>query len=423
MGNRSARFISTLIASIVAGAPLAAVSQNAPDAASAANAASDCLASPKGSAPQGQHWYYRVERGTKRQCWYLRAEGKDGAKTEQTAQAARETPAAGSAAPQPRSVQDARAEYLAPQSAAAPAPPNAPTQAAPTAPAQQSASPAIDDNARQPAVAARWPDVAMAAAAPAQQPATVTSEKPPGAQPAASPAPVALAAAVADKPAGSLQTLLLVVGAALALAGLIASVIYRFAGSRTRLKAADRHSVNWDHRDPQHHDDSRAPWIDMARAAAARAPQPRPVDFDALRPQSAQRARAAFDNAVSAIAARASAGQVEAAKVETVRIKEIETAKIQAADVEAADPDEVGIEAFDGEFEIEASAPKLAAVDDHDVDAPDEAPEADEVDVDVITAMLERLVQQGPRLAQPAISQVDFASPAQSLQDRPGVRA
>ncbi|MBR0776140.1 hypothetical protein JQ625_14980 [Bradyrhizobium diazoefficiens] len=418
MGNRSARFISTLIASVIAGAPFAAVSQDAPGSASAANAGSDCLASPKGSAPQGQHWYYRVERGTKRQCWYLRAEAKDGAKTEQTAQAAPETPAA--AAPQPRSVQDARAEYLGPPSPAAPAP--SPAQAAAAVPAPQTASPAADDNARQPAVASRWPDVAMAAAAPAQQPAPATSETRPSAQATASPAPVALTAAVADKPAGSLQMLLLVVGAALALAGLIASVIYRFAGTRMRLQAADRRSVNWDSREPQHHDDSRAPWIDMARAAASRAPQPAPIDFDALRPQSAQRARAAFDNAVGAIAARASAGHIAAAKVETKPIEDIETAEIAATDVEAAEPDEAGIDTFYGEFEIETSAPEVAANDGHD-DAGVEIAEADEVDVDVITAMLERLAQQGPQLTQPAISRADFATPAQSPQDRLGVRA
>ena len=86
MGNRTAKFISALIGSIIAGAPLAAVSQNAPSAPSAAsteNTAADCLASPKGAAPQGQHWFYRVERATKRQCWYLRAEG---AKATQSAQ-------------------------------------------------------------------------------------------------------------------------------------------------------------------------------------------------------------------------------------------------------------------------------------------------------------------------------------------------
>jgi hypothetical protein len=39
------------------------------------HAASDCLAKPNALAPQGAHWYYRVDRATQRQCWYLAAEG------------------------------------------------------------------------------------------------------------------------------------------------------------------------------------------------------------------------------------------------------------------------------------------------------------------------------------------------------------
>src|SRR5438309_7101554 len=37
----------------------------------AANAAETCLAAPKGAAPQGSHWYYRMERGSQRKCWRL----------------------------------------------------------------------------------------------------------------------------------------------------------------------------------------------------------------------------------------------------------------------------------------------------------------------------------------------------------------
>lgn len=36
---------------------------------------SACLSSPKGTAPAGERWFYRVERGTKRHCWYTRAGG------------------------------------------------------------------------------------------------------------------------------------------------------------------------------------------------------------------------------------------------------------------------------------------------------------------------------------------------------------
>jgi hypothetical protein len=36
-----------------------------------AHAAETCLAAPKGAAPQGSHWYYRLERGSQRKCWRL----------------------------------------------------------------------------------------------------------------------------------------------------------------------------------------------------------------------------------------------------------------------------------------------------------------------------------------------------------------
>jgi len=35
--------------------------------------ANECLAAPNASSPQGQHWYYRIERPNHRKCWYLRA--------------------------------------------------------------------------------------------------------------------------------------------------------------------------------------------------------------------------------------------------------------------------------------------------------------------------------------------------------------
>jgi hypothetical protein len=34
-------------------------------------AADDCLAGPNTAAPQGSHWYYRLDRLAHRQCWYL----------------------------------------------------------------------------------------------------------------------------------------------------------------------------------------------------------------------------------------------------------------------------------------------------------------------------------------------------------------
>lgn len=418
MGNRTAKFISALIGSVIAGAPLAAVSQNAPSApsaASTANAASDCLASPKGVAPQGQHWFYRLERATKRQCWYLRAEGaKEGAKAAPSVQATADASNAAPAAPQ--SVQNARAEYVASQASAAPSAP-APAAAAP----QQAAGTSADANAAQPAVATPWPDPAAATASPAPQPSPATPSAPattpaqPSATPAASSAPVTLATADAptDKPTGSLQMLLLVIGGALALAGVLASVIYRFAGGRrVRVQTAERR-VKWDYR--QDDDDSRAPWH-TEPVPAPRAERPLPVDFDAMRPQAPQ--IAAFSDAIGRIAAQG-----------------------RPAELASEEPDETEIDYFDGEFEIEGPAPQLTAGSHDDEEVVDHAAHAHQeharhadahedhgrdenaVNIDIITAMLERLATEGPRLSQPAISQADFAGPARTLQGRPGVRA
>ncbi|WP_245453887.1 hypothetical protein [Bradyrhizobium sp. AC87j1] len=382
MGNRTAKFVSALVGSIIAGAPLAAVSQNAPAPSSTANAAADCLASPKGAAPQGQHWYYRLDRTTKRQCWYLRAAG---GKSSQTAQATTDAPEADSAAPQ--AMQNARAEYTAPQTSAAPGMPNmsAPAPAATNAPplAQQPPSGAPATNAQQPAVTARWPEASPASVAPAPPPAPVAATAPAGAKPAKPPAPMALAGAdgTADKPAGSVQMLLLVIGGALALAGILASVIYRFAGGRLRIQAADRRG-HWDDWAPQDHDVSRAPWLGAEPAVTPRAQQG-PVDFDEVRPpQSAQ--IAAFTKEIGRIAAQSA----------SIRNK---AAELDKADI------------FNGKFEIEASAPRLAVKDigdekavDHHNYAQVDAQAGDAVDVDVITAMLERLAKQGPRLPQPS---------------------
>ena len=36
--------------------------------------AAPCITKPNAPAPQGEHWYYRTDRATGRQCWYLGAE-------------------------------------------------------------------------------------------------------------------------------------------------------------------------------------------------------------------------------------------------------------------------------------------------------------------------------------------------------------
>src|SRR5689334_19899816 len=74
MSNVKARLASALLFSVVASAGLIAGN-------SAARAADSCVTEPKSESPQGKHWYYRLERGTGRHCWYLRGEDEASART------------------------------------------------------------------------------------------------------------------------------------------------------------------------------------------------------------------------------------------------------------------------------------------------------------------------------------------------------
>src|SRR6266496_3721884 len=49
-----------------------------------APAAETCLTAPKGAAPQGSHWYYRLEQGSQRKCWRLVRKDKGQSATAQT---------------------------------------------------------------------------------------------------------------------------------------------------------------------------------------------------------------------------------------------------------------------------------------------------------------------------------------------------
>lgn len=66
MPKPAATFVTVVFASLLAGVPVVAISF------SAARAADDCLAAPTDPTPQGSHWYYRTDRATQRDCWYLR---------------------------------------------------------------------------------------------------------------------------------------------------------------------------------------------------------------------------------------------------------------------------------------------------------------------------------------------------------------
>src|SRR5690242_7366548 len=74
-------------------------------------AADNCVTVPTDQTPQGQHWYYHIERGTGRHCWYLRAGDDKSARTETPATAPPDPSAPRRAeAPPSRSIADAHAE-------------------------------------------------------------------------------------------------------------------------------------------------------------------------------------------------------------------------------------------------------------------------------------------------------------------------
>jgi hypothetical protein len=282
MAYRTAKIASSIVAGVLAGAPLVMPRD-------VANAA-ECLTEPGKDGTRGQHWYYRIENGTKRHCWYLR--GDDG-KAVRTAPA--DDSVASDAATQtnenpPHSVQDAHAEYSLPQTGGnipvAPAPGAAPLAVSPV-PAQPPA------DAQGSAVAARWPSAestiapaaptstapapalptpvvaapaaaaqagpAMAAAAPtttAQPTSSIVADATDSASttdaatdaPAATstPAPAATPA-VPAKPSVSLQMLFAVIGGALGLAGLTASIVYRLGRRKERrLATSERRAVLWE---------------------------------------------------------------------------------------------------------------------------------------------------------------------------------
>ena len=242
MPGRTAKFVSVVVASVLAGIPLATISHGATPAAE------DCLSGPKDPAPNGSHWYYRIDHATKRHCWYLKGEklSQNAAPNSSTAETTTQ-----------RSIADAHAELPAQAAIEAPkrgnglAPAADATIATPAAETQRSA------------VASRWPEQSGTSSS-TVSPSTAANSgvaAPPDsdATPPAAPAVVALAAADSspEKQSGSIQTLLLVILGALALAGLIGSAVFRFGNLRwigRRTIQVDRQAIwetaNIDRRSP-----------------------------------------------------------------------------------------------------------------------------------------------------------------------------
>ena len=271
MSDRAAKFVSAVFASALAGASLAGVANDA------ARAADDCLIAPKGETPDGSHWYYRIERGTQRHCWYLRAEGEKLSQTAPPNSSATAEPAASMApSPMQRSVADARAELPARTSIQPPNRGDSPFPAMPANPAM-SQDKAVGADAPPSVVATRWPDSSAVSSAVSPPPAaeqlaanarpgpqsdSSQSASPPSASSqadssqsgstapptAAAAAPLAAADSSQGMPA-SLPVLLAVMTGALALAGITASLVLKFGGARRTARLRVRRDRIWESTD------------------------------------------------------------------------------------------------------------------------------------------------------------------------------
>ena len=256
MSDRAAKFATAIFASILAGTTVTPIF--IPILRITADAAEGCQTEPGSQTPQGKHWRYRIEHPGNRQCWYLRDVGGKPVEaglpqpSEQATEPKAETP------PPQRSLSDAHAELPWPQTrveqnttTSVPQPP----QAMPTNAPNEQRPNVLESTTRGSLIGTRWPDPSSASSTLGPQPATSDTvadaqadQQPTTPAQAAPPAVLVGADASPAKPVASLQTLLMVVAGALALAGLIASAIFRFGSARRTAPnaARGRRRVVWE---------------------------------------------------------------------------------------------------------------------------------------------------------------------------------
>jgi len=257
MSNRTAKFVSAIFVSLLAGAPLTTVSQGA------VPADDDCLSGPKGQTPSGGHWYYRIDRATKRHCWYV------GDEKEKLSRVAPKNSAPSAEAVSPRketatqrSIADAHAELPLPQTrleqetSVTLGQPNPATAVNVASVENNQRADTQDVNTRLSVIASRWPEQSGVSSSTGPEPTTGNSDATVQSNSEAAPSPavaeVTLAAADAssesEKQPGSIQMLLIIIAGALTFAGLIGSAIFRFGSMRQagrRQVRSDRRAI-WD---------------------------------------------------------------------------------------------------------------------------------------------------------------------------------
>jgi hypothetical protein len=252
MTNLAVKFLSAVSAGIVASAPVAMIPL------STVGAAEECLSTPKDETPPGKHWYYRIERGTKRHCWYLREEGEASSQTATSTPARRAAPevAPDGETKLARSAADAHAEIS----------PTTPATSVDPRGAEQKLSNNVSPETAQSLVASRWPEPSVFSSATERpiSPSFVVGSATPdpnldaGADTDLTPkvppvAPTNVETSAMRTPA-SLQMLLLGTFGAIAVLSLTGSAIYLMARMRRRpQRYTSLNPPEWPTEEPTNH--------------------------------------------------------------------------------------------------------------------------------------------------------------------------
>ncbi|MEA2877054.1 MAG: hypothetical protein QOF14_2250 [Hyphomicrobiales bacterium] len=133
---------------------------------SSGSAAETCIAAPNAPAPQGSHWYYRLERATQRKCWRLVKLDREPQGVAKQAAAAPE-PDEEDAAPVAQRSGGPQHGWLTRSASAVPETP-APTQSTPEPADDQAAAPPPVPGAQEQAIEAAAPVAPVQAAEPKQ---------------------------------------------------------------------------------------------------------------------------------------------------------------------------------------------------------------------------------------------------------------
>lgn len=256
--NLAVKFFAAVSAGVVASAPIAMIPL------SALGAAEECLSKPKDETPPGKHWYYRIERSTKRQCWYL-ATSKPARRAVPEMAPDRETTLA-------RSAEDAHAEIS----------PTTPATSVDPRGAEQKLS--NNDSSETPPspVASRWPEPTGVFSSATERPITpsfVVGSAPPDASADTDLTPVPLVAPTkVEAPAmgtpTSLQLLLLGTFGAIAVSWVTGSAIHQMARKRRQRKRyASSSPSEWQTEETPYHTGI-PPWLEPKTVHSIRGPGP-----------------------------------------------------------------------------------------------------------------------------------------------------